>query len=63
MVKEGIYQNTVTSMTLPTSSMTNDLPVSSSMTTPMPPIVCTPVPHGVGTPVISYCVIPEFISV
>ncbi len=50
MVKEGIYHNTVNYTILPTSSMTNDLPVSSSVITPMSPVVCTPVSLGAYTP-------------
>ncbi len=51
MVKEGIYHNT----TLPNSSITNFLPVSSSVITPMSPVVCTYVSLGAYTP-ISSCV-------
>ncbi len=39
MVNEGIYHNIETSATLPSSSITNDLPVSSSVITPMSHIV------------------------
>ncbi len=49
MVKEGIHHNTVNYTTLPNSSMTNDLPVSSSVITPMSPIVCRPVSLGAYT--------------
>ncbi len=56
MVMEGIYHNTVNYATLPNSSMTNDLPVSFSVITPMSPIVSlgayTPVSPGVCTCVI-----------
>ncbi len=51
MLKEGIYHNTVNYTTLPNSSMTNDLPVSSSVITPISPVVCTPVSLGAYTPV------------
>ncbi len=50
MVKEGIYHNTVNYTTLHNSSMTNDLPVSSSVITPISPVVCTPVSLGAYTP-------------
>ncbi len=43
IVKEGLYHNTVNYTTLPNSSMTNDFSVSSSVITPMSPVVCTPV--------------------
>ncbi len=66
MVKEGKYHNTVNSTTLPNSSMTNNLPVSSSVITPMSHIyytvslvVCTPVSTDVSTPVFSNVPIPE----
>ncbi len=51
MVKEGIYHNTVNYTTLPNSSMTNDLPVSSGVITPMSPVVCTAVSLGAYTPI------------
>ncbi len=51
MIKEGIYHNTVNYTTLPNSSMTNDLPVYSSVITPMTPIVCTPESLGAYSPV------------
>ncbi len=51
MVKEGIYHNTVNYTTLPNSSMTNNLPVSSGVITPMSPVVCTPVSLGAYIPV------------
>ncbi len=35
-----IYHNTIYYTTLPNSSMNNDLPVSSSVITPMSPVVC-----------------------
>ncbi len=51
VIKEGIYHNTVISTTLPNPFPTNDLHVSSSMTKPMSPIMCTPVSllcHEIG---------------
>ncbi len=67
MVKEGIYHNTVNYTTLPNSSMTNNLPVSSGVITPMSPVVCTPVSlgayipvsPGVSAPVLSSVIKPE----
>ncbi len=50
MVKEGLYHNTVNT-TLPNSSTTNDLPVSTSVITPISPIVCISMSGGVYTPV------------
>ncbi len=51
MFKEGIYHNSVNYTSLPNSSMTNVLLVSSCVITHMSPIVCTPVYLGVYTPV------------
>ncbi len=55
MVMGEIYHNTVNYTTLPNSSMTNDLPMSSSVITPMSSVVCTPASLGAYTPV-SPCV-------
>ncbi len=49
MVKEGIFHNTVNYTTLPNSSMTNDLPMFSSVITSVSPVVCTPVSLGAYT--------------
>ncbi len=67
MVKEGIYHNTVNYTTLPNLSMTNNLPVSSSVITPMSPNVCTtvslvaytPLSPGVSAPMLASVTKPE----
>ncbi len=66
MVKEGIYHNFVNYTASPNSSMTNDLPVYSSVITPMSTVVCTPVSpgiyqcsRGVSAPMLSSVIKPE----
>ncbi len=63
MSKEGIHHNTVNYTTLPNSSMTSDIPVSSSVITHMSPIVCTPVSLGAYTPVSRGVSVPVFHSI
>ncbi len=63
IVKQGIYHNSVNYTTLPNSSMTNDLPVCSSVITSMSPVVCTPVSLGAYTPMSSGVSAPVLSSV